>query len=341
MVKLYLEKKIMALCAAFFFSLLLPLTSFAQDFSAEEVKEVQLRLEWNEYDTGGVDGKFGAKTATAIRAYQADWGIPETGVISEELISHLNNEHPDTRSRVQKAENQDCSVFNPNPQPAETITYVGPCVDGLAEGEGELTWHYVRYGQLTESTYEGGFRAGKYHGYGVSIKANGSRYEGGWKDYEYHGQGTRSYANGNRYEGEWKEGDRHGEGKYTWAEGGYYQGGFADGKLHGYGVRVYSDSDRYEGEWKEGDQHGQGTYTWADGDRYEGEWKEGEEHGQGTQTWASGSSYSGPWWNGKPHGRGTYITADGFRVVATWRRGCASSRNTNYAIATTLRACGF
>ena len=31
-----------------------------------------------------------------------------------------------------------CTAWNPNPQPGETITWTGACVDGKASGEGTL-----------------------------------------------------------------------------------------------------------------------------------------------------------------------------------------------------------
>lgn len=34
-----------------------------------------------------------------------------------------------------------CLVFNPNPQPNETVTWSGGCVDGNAEGVGEIVWY--------------------------------------------------------------------------------------------------------------------------------------------------------------------------------------------------------
>ena len=42
------------------------------------------------YDPGGTDGAFGNKTRTAIRAFQADIGIDETGAISDDLYMLLS-----------------------------------------------------------------------------------------------------------------------------------------------------------------------------------------------------------------------------------------------------------
>ena len=36
-----------------------------------------------------------------------------------------------------------CYVWNPNPQPNETVTWTAACADGFAHGTGTLTWSYV------------------------------------------------------------------------------------------------------------------------------------------------------------------------------------------------------
>ncbi len=58
------------------------------------------------------------------------------------------------------AENQPCQVYNPYPEPGESVTWSGECVDGRAEGEGELVWRSSDGGT---KTYVGRMRAGKFH----------------------------------------------------------------------------------------------------------------------------------------------------------------------------------
>ena len=154
-------------------------------------------------------------------------------------------------------ENQPCQVWNPSPEPGETMTWTGACVDGKASGRGRSVWR----GSYDESTYEGGRQAGKTHGHGTVTWASGSRYEGGWRDGQKHGYGTYTWADGERYEGGWRDGQKHGYGTYTWADG-----------------------ERYEGEWRDGKAHGHGTYTWADGDAMTCEWRD-DECVDGTRTW--------------------------------------------------------
>ncbi|NIO40749.1 MAG: hypothetical protein GTO41_11560, partial [Burkholderiales bacterium] len=42
------------------------------------------------YDTGPIDGIWGPKTATAIRAYQKQMGLPVDGMVSTNLIQHAS-----------------------------------------------------------------------------------------------------------------------------------------------------------------------------------------------------------------------------------------------------------
>ena len=80
-------------------------------------------------------------------------------------------------------------------------TYVGDCVDGLAEGQGISTG--------TDS-YEGEFEAGLPHGEGVYTWADGSVYKGPFRRGLQHGRGTyTSLEDGElqSYEGMWRNGE--------------------------------------------------------------------------------------------------------------------------------------
>lgn len=99
-------------------------------------------------------------------------------------------------------ENQDCQVQNPYPEPGETFTWSGGCVDGKAEGEGRLIWR-SSYGST--ETYEGGMKAGAFYGYGV-LTWSGGRYEGEFRGRQAHGNGVASYESGLKYAGEWRNG---------------------------------------------------------------------------------------------------------------------------------------
>ena len=81
------------------------------------------------------------------------------------------------------AHGQACRVLDPELQG----TYAGPCVNGLAEGEGVATG---------TAEYRGGFQAGRKHGHGV-----------------------KTWPNGDRYEGEFVADGKDGYGVYVWGQG--------------------------------------------------------------------------------------------------------------------------
>jgi len=55
------------------------------------VMEVQQGLAGMGYDPGPVDGVIGSRTRTAIRAFQADAGLPVDGQVSDQLIAALSD----------------------------------------------------------------------------------------------------------------------------------------------------------------------------------------------------------------------------------------------------------
>ena len=112
-----------------------------------------------------------------------------------------------------------CRVLDPELQGS----YTGPCVNGLAQGEGTATG---------TATYRGHFKAGM-------------------KD----GQGVKTWPNGDRYEGSFVDDRKQGEGTYTWGrgrwQGDHYRGEYEHDKRNGYGVYRYANGDVYKGEWKD------------------------------------------------------------------------------------------
>ena len=122
---------------------------------------------------------------------------------------------------------QPCKVLDPELQ----ASYSGPCVNGLAEGEGVASG---------TAEYRGGFRAGRKHGKGV-----------------------KSWPSGDRYEGDFVEDRREGQGTYIWGRGAWqgerYEGAYLNDRRHGYGVYRWPTGDVYKGPWDGDRPVGPGT----------------------------------------------------------------------------------
>lgn len=114
---------------------------------------------------------------------------------------------------------QTCRVVDPELQ----ASYAGPCVNGLAEGEGSA---------IGTAEYSGGFKAGMKHGRGV-----------------------KTWPSGDRYAGEFFEDRKHGVGAYTWGRGPWagerYEGAYRHDRRHGFGVYRWPTGDVYAGPWVE------------------------------------------------------------------------------------------
>jgi hypothetical protein len=226
------------------------------------------------YAPGSVDGDWDAADREALLAWQADWKLPQTGELNPDLVLRLIREHPETAPRWVETETG-CRVWNRYPQPRETVTWTGPCLDGMTSGTGRLTWTSVFRGERRLETYDGERREGRENGEGLYVGHDGSRYRGGWRD-----------------------GLKDGEGIYVSPEGHVYVGEYRDGLRHGRGTYLRTEGARYEGEWRDGVQHGTGVAVWPDGSRYEGRLVDGRPQGEGTLTFADGNVYSGVWRSG-------------------------------------------
>ena len=79
------------------------------------------------------------------------------------------------------ATNKPCKIWNPEPQPNESVTWSGPCKDGLASGKGVLRW--TENGK-PDVQFDGQYANGKRNGPGVMITPDGHRTEGNWADDE-------------------------------------------------------------------------------------------------------------------------------------------------------------
>jgi len=73
--------------------------------------------------------------------------------------------------------NKPCKIWNPEPQPNESVTWSGPCKDGFASGKGILRW--TENGK-PDVEFDGEYVNGKRNGPGVMIAPDGHRIEGEW-----------------------------------------------------------------------------------------------------------------------------------------------------------------
>ena len=205
-----------------------------------------------------------------------------------------------------------CRIWNPAPQPNETITWSGPCPGGIATGRGVLQWYEDG---KPRNRYDGAVRDGKYDGWGVAV-----------------------YTNGGRYEGDFVDGKLTGRGSYAWANGDRYEGDFVDGKLHGRGT-LRDKYSTYDGEWRDNIEHGKGVLVWASGAHYDGDWVDGQRIGQGTFVWADGAHYIGHYNDSRPDGFGGYFTADRKKYSGIWSDGCFRDGDKRAAIGRDLDTC--
>ena len=232
-----------------------------------------------------------------------------------------------------------CTAWNPNPQPGETITWSGACVDGKASGEGTLT--YVQNGAAAQTitcssfvegkcsgkqkitladgtTNEGEVSSGSWQGKLVVTKPNGDRFEWQFVDGKRDKKGVFSSTDGHRYEGDFDGIKRSGKGVYVWPDGTRYEGDFVDNKRTGKGTLTGSNGFRYEGDFVDGSWSGKGIFTWSDGTRYEGDFVDNKRTGRGIYVWPNGGRYEGDFVEGKFNGKGTRTWPNGDRYEGDW-----------------------
>jgi hypothetical protein len=116
-----------------------------------------------------------------------------------------------------------CKVWNPHPQPNESIHWSGACADGFAQGRGAAQWFR---NNLPFETDEGEWRGGRQIGFGTQVWPSG-RYDGQLVDGEPHGHGVMM-VQGARYEGDFRNGRPNGTGTLTNGNGSF-NGSWTDG----------------------------------------------------------------------------------------------------------------
>ena len=113
-----------------------------------------------------------------------------------------------------------CRVIDPELQ----SVYTGPCVNGLAHGQG--------------------------------VAAGTARYTGGFVAGRKQGAGQKEWPNGDRYDGEFVNDLKHGYGIYVWGKssawaGQRYAGDFVKDRRHGAGIYEWPDGRQLTGPWQD------------------------------------------------------------------------------------------
>jgi hypothetical protein len=226
--------------------------------------------------------------------------------------------------------NTACRVWSNDAQADASVTWTGPCENGVAEGSGIAQWSSRRY--------EGEMHEGKMSGDGAEIYSGGSRYDGEFRDGNRNGHGAYTYANGDRYEGEWHDGKAEGHGLKIYASGNRYDGAFHEGHYTGQGIFTWADGDRYEGSFVNDAPNGHGVFIWRAGDRYEGDFRNGKRTGHGVAIFVNGARYDGQWRDGKPNGTGVYVIGRD-RFNGNWAEGCFKDGSKRAFVAVTASSC--
>eukprot|EP00965_Chrysotila_dentata_P051546 1709975-Pleurochrysis_carterae.AAC.1 len=138
------------------------------------------------------------------------------------------------------------------------------------------------------------------HGRGAHILPHGLQqrkvYQGWWKDGKKHGFGVYTTSARVRYEGEWRFGKREGRGTQHYEDGATYIGEWRNDLRDGTGVWINTAGKRvYEGQYKKGLRHGEGSWSGMHGDSYAGSFGEGCMAGKGEFAWQSGERFCGCW----------------------------------------------
>ena len=211
---------------------------------------------------------------------------------------------------------------------ADGSEYTGDWRQGLMEGRGTMTFGH---NSPTLDSYNGEWKANKFHGYGVLLyrtfhqpPSTRAHYTGSFKMGKMDGQGHRAGPGGDSYRGDWKEDKRHGAGRQIWADGSEYNGEWYDDRRHGSGTYHRKDGLMYQGDWENNKYHGHGKFWSMKDGSYVGEWVEGVKHGEGSLLYPDGSRFDGEWRANKPHGRGILAKPGQESVESYWVDGTPS-----------------
>ncbi len=117
------------------------------------------------------------------------------------MFISANNPPPTPSANYITSTNSHCKVGNPYPQPNESVTWSGKCVNGFAHGKGTVKWY--ENGKLM-AVDVGTFRHGKQYGKGRTTWPSGAVYQGYWKADKKEGFGTLTLPKDDEEIDSWK-----------------------------------------------------------------------------------------------------------------------------------------
>jgi hypothetical protein len=203
------------------------------------------------------------------------------------------------------------------------------------------------YGSFTQistnTSYEGWFKNGEFHGEGKLRIANNTfigmlshnqrsgvgrqvntdtreEYLGYWSSDQKEAFGRIVSSSDRIYTGELKRGEEEGIAVVEYKVKGYvYTGQITSGERNGVG-KIEAPKYTYLGQWKQGKMQGLGIEYTVKGSTYFGNWENNKKNGIGEERGVD-FNYKGEWKEGKPHGRGMMKTEEGSEVYVLFDEG--------------------
>ncbi|HXQ67455.1 MAG TPA: hypothetical protein VN980_12845, partial [Alphaproteobacteria bacterium] len=126
------------------------------------------------------------------------WRIAWSVLVAVLVLAKAEAQQPAEPQPGWIADANGCRVWNADPVPGQSISWSGPCNDGLADGKGVLQWS--ENGRPSDR-YEGEFVKGHANGHAVFTWENGDRFEGEFKNDHRNGHGVVRFVSGDRFEG--------------------------------------------------------------------------------------------------------------------------------------------
>lgn len=257
----------------------------------------------------------GAQTATLpsreeqveeMMAQADDGELPITTLPGFQEVMTCAGKPEDSECWMELENQPGCYIWNNSLGVNESATWSGGCVNGLAEGMGEIIWAWESDGVQVTITGTGQVKGGKQYGQWIIRHPRGTIMEGKISEGPYvdgkrHGQWVIRWADGDVAKGPYVDGKEHGHWAIRYAFGGVHEGPYLDGKQHGQWVTRYADGDVEEGPYVDGERHGRWVFRYADGNVGGGSYVDGKKHGHWVVLILD-DVYEGPYVGGDRHG---------------------------------------